>query len=518
MPNAVPIQQPVNANVRLRRAFFFARSSLEKAAEIERQLAAGYETRAVAESVSDAVRIIAAFTPDVAMVELAPDANSESVEVALVRRLRAEPQFFALPIVILFHEDARSLRNLALSFGADDYFSVNISADEIRARLDSLFWRAEAGRRAAPIVTDQHSEIDNFIALLDSIRADTSSGTVGTLALIETVMRGDIAAIARHETLMKAHGFFKLNLRRLDGVAFYGPTTLLVYLPRIATGAARANLTRLRAEFLNMRPEADIAIGLASFPSDANDIESLVEKAEAAVARARRPEARVRIVREDEGEQNVSSAIPETIGEARPKTATIVHSFVEPPAMIDQRSNTQTAPANVSPGIVNNSATFDHESAAIGADGGAIQSPLTADEAAARERDRRASGEAMPRRVLLTVSDAARLAQLNSLMRAAGYEVRAAFDGQQALDTLSIERPDLLLLDHNLRDMKGVEMLRRLREQPDEDSSLRVMMIVSAGDDAAAREAFRLGARNVVTMPCDPTEFLTMVRTAGAVE
>ena len=56
----------------------------------------------------------------------------------------------------------------------------------------------------------------------------------------------------------------------------------------------------------------------------------------------------------------------------------------------------------------------------------------------------------MPRRLLLTVSDAARMAQLNSLIRSAGYEARAAFDGQQALDLLRIERPDLLLLDYEL--------------------------------------------------------------------
>jgi hypothetical protein len=63
-----------------------------------------------------------------------------------------------------------------------------------------------------------------------------------------------------------------------------------------------------------------------------------------------------------------------------------------------------------------------------GAAGGGVLGRSAA-EAAARERERRAAGEPMPRRLLLTVSDPARMAQINLLLRSAAYEVRAAFDG-----------------------------------------------------------------------------------------
>src|SRR5205823_11694848 len=88
-----------------------------------------------------------------------------------------------------------------------------------------------------------------------------------------------------------------------------------------------------------------------------------------------------------------------------------------------------------------------------------------ASEAATQEIERRASGAVMPRRLLLTVSDAARMTQINSLIRSAGYEARAAFDGQQALHLLRIERPDLLLLDYELQGIDGLETIRRLRKQ-----------------------------------------------------
>src|ERR671938_533970 len=96
----------------------------------------------------------------------------------------------------------------------------------------------------------------------------------------------------------------------------------------------------------------------------------------------------------------------------------------------------------------------------------------------------RLSGALMPLRLLLTVSDAARMAQINLLLRAAGYEARAAFDGQQALDLLRIERPDLLLLDYDLQGMDGLETLRLLRKQGGGRLNLPVVMLLSKENES----------------------------------
>jgi len=139
-------------------------------------------------------------------------------------------------------------------------------------------------------------------------------------------------------------------------------------------------------------------------------------------------------------------------------------------------------------------------------------------DAAARERERRARGTLMPRRLLLTVSDAARMAQLNSLIRSAGYEARAAFDGQQALDLLRIERPDLLVLDYELQGIDGFETIRRLRKQNGGRLTLPVVLLLSEAHESVRQEAVALGARGIVSMPYDPTDLLDSVRSAGTVE
>jgi CheY-like chemotaxis protein len=143
---------------------------------------------------------------------------------------------------------------------------------------------------------------------------------------------------------------------------------------------------------------------------------------------------------------------------------------------------------------------------------------VRASEAAARERERRARGTIMPRRLLLTVSDAARMAQLNSLIRSAGYEARAAFGGQQALDLLRIERPDLLLLDFELQGIDGLETLRRLRKQNGGRLTLPVVLLLPEKFETVRQEAMALGTRGIVSMPYDPVDLLDTVRVAGTVE
>jgi CheY-like chemotaxis protein len=138
-------------------------------------------------------------------------------------------------------------------------------------------------------------------------------------------------------------------------------------------------------------------------------------------------------------------------------------------------------------------------------------------EAAERERALRASGARMPRRVLLTVSDPALMAQINLLLRSAAYEVRAAFDGGQALDLLRIERADLLVLDYELKVLDGPGVLRRLHERHRGRLPLPVALLVPAERDTERlrEEAGRFGANAFVRLPYDPAELLECVRATG---
>lgn len=540
--------QTAGGNARPRRALIFAGPSVAELLE-SRLAEAGYTSCATAPADFSESSHIEDFAPDVAVFEVV---GAEGEAVALARRLRAVPSTFALPIVFLFHRDERTLRNAALNIGVDDYIALEASAAEMCARLDALFWRAEVGRRAAPVVGEQRAEIDNFLLLLDAVRTDIESGTEGTLALVVANVTGESATRAERERLLaEAHGFLKLNLRRIDAVAFYGPTMLLVYLPRVASAQALSMLSRLREEFLAARREGDLAVGLASFPADGREVEELVDRAESAISAARVRGASSRVVaygheetaKRDEPVKNVSPA--EATKDAAPSSGATAFDAErgapdlmtrkedaprggeegrtgETEARREETSLYSRRPSPVEQVVVRESKSFDAHalhapaSAGLHADGGAFARASA--DAAARELERRVRGEVMPRRLLLTVSDPARMAQVNLLIRAAGYEVRAAFDGQQALSLLRIERPDLLLLDQELHGFDGVETLRRLRKQSGGRLKLPVVLLLPAGKGELRREALAEGARGIVELPYDPAKLLDVVRTAGTAD
>jgi CheY-like chemotaxis protein len=319
-----------------------------------------------------------------------------------------------------------------------------------------------------------------------------------------------------NQALADAHDFFRFNLRRVDSVAFYGPTLLLVHLPQKSSAAAHRDLARLCEEFQATR-EADgvsLDIGLASFPSDGTEIEILIEQAEAARRQTHAP-----------GDAETPADAPAERPADRPPAgarASLASSRGSAPPVPDAAA--RNARADFSPSrAVRESKQSDMETSMIPSGGGASagvgQGTLAqaAADAAARERELRTRGALMPRRLLLTISDPARMAQTNLLLRSAGYEVRAAFDGLQAINLLRIERPDLLVIEDALYGIDGLEALRRLHRQHHERLPLPVVLLLSNAPERerVRAEAGRLGARGFVAAPYDPEELLACVRTVG---
>lgn len=476
-----------------------------KAAFQTQLTAAGYGT--LATTTAMAIPAIAEFAPDIMMMEVrAEDAAGENAQVSLARQLRAKAATYALPIVFVFDEDASALRQTSANIGVDDYFALSTPFLEVMARLDALCWRVEAGRRAAAVMGDQRLEIDNFLLLLDTIREHIRAGLQGSLAIIHTSNRAGPSSspgkLTRDKYLREVFGFFKLRLRRLDAVAFYGPEALIAYLPGMNSQAAAAALAKLRDAFAQEYAGTDLTVGLASFPADTTDVEKLIEKCEAAATgetsesdgykvmafrETERPEAsleslgRTEFATKSEASSSGSEHLEFFVSEFDVATAPTPHSVARP---------TQTA---------------------------AFESPALAQRIAS-EREPQAGKSSVAGRVLLAVSDAARMARLNSLMRSAGYEVRAAFDGEQALNLLRIERPDLLMLESDLDKVNGLEMMRRLQRQGGGKFVLPVLFLDSSADETARQEALALGAREVLTIPYDPAELLASVRKTANTE
>jgi CheY-like chemotaxis protein len=101
-------------------------------------------------------------------------------------------------------------------------------------------------------------------------------------------------------------------------------------------------------------------------------------------------------------------------------------------------------------------------------------------------------------RSLLLVDDDERTCEaVQRLLGRMGYVVVSACSGRDALTVLHDLRFDLVILDWMMPEMDGLEVLRRLRQDP-HTRDVKVILYSAADDQDAAEEAARLGAADCV--------------------
>ena len=100
---------------------------------------------------------------------------------------------------------------------------------------------------------------------------------------------------------------------------------------------------------------------------------------------------------------------------------------------------------------------------------------------------------------------------LRDLLRKTGYEMVEAHDGEAALERVSSERFDLILMDIQLPGIDGYEVARRIRA--DSASAATPIIAVTSyaliGDEDKARLA---GCIDYVSKPYRPRELLAKIR------
>jgi CheY-like chemotaxis protein len=96
-------------------------------------------------------------------------------------------------------------------------------------------------------------------------------------------------------------------------------------------------------------------------------------------------------------------------------------------------------------------------------------------------------------------------------------ELFEAGDGQEGLDLVIREKPDLIILDYNMPVMDGVTMLRQMRENP-EFKRLPVIMLTAEASPETIAKVARLGVRDYVTKPFDSDQLLDKVTRALVLE
>ena len=118
------------------------------------------------------------------------------------------------------------------------------------------------------------------------------------------------------------------------------------------------------------------------------------------------------------------------------------------------------------------------------------------------------------RRVLIVDDEPEVRKTLTDVLRAMRYpdvlQIEGVADGQQGLDAVVRQRPDLVLLDLHMPKVGGLSLLKQLREV---EPRLPVIVITATQDNTMSTEALRGGAVAYLPKPFDPRHVEMLVAT-----
>ncbi|MDL2258530.1 response regulator [Eubacteriales bacterium OttesenSCG-928-K08] len=102
-------------------------------------------------------------------------------------------------------------------------------------------------------------------------------------------------------------------------------------------------------------------------------------------------------------------------------------------------------------------------------------------------------------------------AQINMILSNVGYNVVTCETGEEGLELVRQEKPDLVLLDVVMPDIDGFEVCRLLREQ-ESNNLMPIIMLTSKDDQDDKLVGLELGADDYVTKPFNERELLSRIR------
>jgi DNA-binding response OmpR family regulator len=117
----------------------------------------------------------------------------------------------------------------------------------------------------------------------------------------------------------------------------------------------------------------------------------------------------------------------------------------------------------------------------------------------------------MPNKTILVVEDSPTdMRLMTAPLREKGYQVVTAVDGEEALDKVAHERPDLIILDIILPKKNGFQVCRQLKTSPD-TKDIKIVMLTSKSQDSDRFWGLKQGADEYMTKPFEDDALLANV-------
>ncbi len=112
-------------------------------------------------------------------------------------------------------------------------------------------------------------------------------------------------------------------------------------------------------------------------------------------------------------------------------------------------------------------------------------------------------------KILLVEDDRILAESLKSYLESEGFEVTVATSYSEAIDKMERKEYDMYVLDVNLGDGDGIELIRDLREMRDDTPTLFISALTDVGN---IERGFSVGAEDYIKKPFDPEELVVRIK------
>lgn len=113
--------------------------------------------------------------------------------------------------------------------------------------------------------------------------------------------------------------------------------------------------------------------------------------------------------------------------------------------------------------------------------------------------------------ILVADDEPAIVLSLQVLLQKAGYAVRVARNGEEAMELIAAAKPDLVLLDAMMPKRDGFDVCQSLRADPVYDD-MPIIMLTAKSRDVERQKGIALGANDYVTKPFSTRDLVTLVK------
>ena len=99
---------------------------------------------------------------------------------------------------------------------------------------------------------------------------------------------------------------------------------------------------------------------------------------------------------------------------------------------------------------------------------------------------------------------------VQKMLKRFNFKLRTASGGQQALDMVAQEKPDLILLDLMMPVVDGFEVIRQIRNNP-ETADIQIVILSALNSQEDVVKGFNAGANDFIMKPIIMEKLLTCV-------